>query len=90
MLKNSNQLVETYSTGMKKKLMIARALLTNPSIVFCDELFNGLDKDSCKIIQTLITEKSKECTFIIVSHQDEWILAGKPVLRLCNGDLLCQ
>lgn len=42
-LDNNKKLVENFSTGMKKKLMIARAIIHDPDVIIADELLNGLD-----------------------------------------------
>ncbi|MDO5085105.1 MAG: ABC transporter ATP-binding protein [Erysipelotrichaceae bacterium] len=68
---NTNKLVETFSTGMKKRLMVARAFLCDPSIVFLDEVFNGLDNEGKDIVERLILDEAnkKNITIILVSHE---------------------
>ena len=64
------KLVKEYSTGMKVKVMLARALLHNPPILFMDEPTIGLDTisavDTRKLLATLNTELGK--TIIFTSH----------------------
>ncbi len=74
-----NDLVENYSTGMKKKLAILGVLKQNRNIVLLDEPFNGLDLESNKILEMLIlklAEKGK--TVFLSSH----IL--QPMKEVCN------
>jgi len=62
-----NQLVETYSGGMKVKLALARILLIEPKILFLDEPMLGLDP---AIVQEIITIlKNLKKTIFITSHQ---------------------
>ncbi|MFX0071781.1 MAG: ABC transporter ATP-binding protein, partial [Candidatus Hermodarchaeota archaeon] len=62
-----NQLVETYSSGMKVKLALARVLLINPKILFLDEPMLGLDPI---IVQEIINIlKNLKKTIFITSHQ---------------------
>ena len=64
-----NQFVETYSTGMKKKLALLGVLLQNNEIFVLDEPFNGVDIHSNIIIAEIILKlKSLNKVVIISSH----------------------
>ncbi|MCW4026412.1 MAG: ABC transporter ATP-binding protein [Candidatus Bathyarchaeota archaeon] len=64
------KLVKEYSTGMKVRVMLARALLHNPPILFMDEPTIGLDTisavDTRKLLKALNTELGK--TIVFTSH----------------------
>lgn len=62
-----NQLVETYSSGMKVKLALARVLLIDPKILFLDEPMLGLDPVMVQEIMNLLKNLNK--TIFITSHQ---------------------
>jgi len=62
-----NQLVETYSSGMKVKLALARILLIDPKILFLDEPMLGLDPKISKSIVDILMKLNK--TIFLTSHQ---------------------
>lgn len=61
--------VETYSKGMKQRLMVARALVNRPRILFLDEPTEGLDPTSASSIRTVIEEeRARGATVFLTTH----------------------
>lgn len=61
--------VESYSKGMKQRLMIARALVNQPQILFLDEPTEGLDPVSAEAIRNLILEEqARGATIFLTTH----------------------
>lgn len=61
--------VGNFSKGMKKRLMICRALIAEPEILILDEATGGLDPISAEIIREKILElKSQGKTVILSTH----------------------
>lgn len=60
-----NQYVETYSTGMKKKLALTAILLQQNQIFILDEPFNGIDIESNILVRQII-RKLKDLNKIII------------------------
>ncbi len=59
----------TFSTGMKQRINIARALITQPSILFLDEPTLGLDPQTTRAIHEFIRELSEQgMTIILTTH----------------------
>jgi len=52
--KRADQLFRDYSTGMRKKIAVMRALLHQPQIVLLDEVTNSLDPASAGMVKTFI------------------------------------
>ena len=67
--KEANQLVAAFSKGMKKKLDLARALLSDPEILFLDEPLEGLDPASARKIKDLLLEmRENGKTIFLTTH----------------------
>lgn len=68
--KRINQKVKTYSLGMKQRLGIAQALISNPKILILDEPTNGLDPKGIKELRELLKKlaKEKNIAVFISSH----------------------
>jgi ABC-type multidrug transport system ATPase subunit len=69
----ADNLVKTYSGGMKRRLEIARGLLHHPKVLFLDEPTLGLDPQTRRSIweHILNLNKQKEITVILTTHYTE-------------------
>ncbi|PWJ34210.1 ATP-binding cassette domain-containing protein [Sediminitomix flava] len=64
-----DDLIENYSTGMKKKIAFLAMLKQDKAIMILDEPFNGLDLESSRIIRSLLLKlKEKGKTILLTSH----------------------
>lgn len=63
-----DEIVAKYSTGMKRKLTLAIALLHDPPILFLDEPLSGIDPFNAYKIKRFVKENFKEKTIIWASH----------------------
>src|SRR5690349_6759225 len=59
--------VKTYSSGMKQRLLIARALVNRPRVLFMDEPTRGLDPSSARELRELIARLAKEGTTVFLT-----------------------
>ncbi len=62
--------VKEMSTGMKKRIAIAIALIHKPPLVFLDEPTSGLDPETTAIVKDLMRQLVKECgsTIFLCTH----------------------
>ena len=90
LLQYSGKEIYTYSTGMKKRLQIAKALIHNPSILLLDEPTAELDRNIKNEVWGYLN-KLKETTnlsVLITTHDSiESKKLGDRVLKLSNGSL---
>ena len=70
MLGFKDQLVGSFSTGMKKRIALAKALLHNPNLLFLDEPTNGLDPEGINEVIHYLRKVNQEegVTILICSH----------------------
>lgn len=64
--------VSGYSKGMKQRLMVARALVNTPKILFLDEPTAGLDPASSEAIDNIILEERNRGATIFLTTHDMW------------------
>ena len=64
-----DRLIREYSQGMRRKMAIACAMVSNPPILVLDEALNGLDPRSVKRITALLEHRREQgvCVLVIYS-----------------------
>jgi len=92
----ANRLFRDYSSGMRKKVSVMRALLHNPSLLLLDEATNSLDPNSAKIVKEMVRQyvsERKDCAAVWSTHRLEEIsqICDKVVMidsgRIISGGL---
>jgi ABC-2 type transport system ATP-binding protein len=72
LLERAGDKVKDYSNGMKQRLVIARALLNHPKVLFLDEPTRGLDPTSARDIRSMIREMGQAgSTVFLTTHYME-------------------
>jgi ABC-2 type transport system ATP-binding protein len=80
-----DEIIEKYSTGMKKKLAIMTMLMYDRPIYLLDEPFNGLDLESNKILETIINLLAEKGKIVLVTSH---IL--DPLKKTCDEIVLLE
>lgn len=77
------------SGGERQRTAIARALITEPSVVFADEPTGSLDEKTSRIIEELLIESVKKTNrgLILVTHNPVFASKAHKVFVLSNGVL---
>lgn len=76
-------LAEKLSTGMKQRMLLVRAIINKPKVLFLDEPTSGLDPSTSQTIHALIEELKQQGTTIFLTTHDmheATILCDKIVL----------
>lgn len=71
--------VSSYSKGMRQRVSMARALISNPRLLFLDEPTSGLDPTGAVLFRRIIEkERKKGTTVFLTTH------------NMLDADLLCD
>ncbi|MGE3063060.1 MAG: ABC transporter ATP-binding protein [bacterium] len=62
--------VDTYSKGMIRRLLIARAIVTNPELMILDEPTSGLDVINAKEVREVIKSVSERGVAVLISSHN--------------------
>lgn len=71
--------VSSYSKGMRQRVSMARALISNPRLLFLDEPISGLDPTGAVLFRKIIEKERKKGTTIFVTTHN-----------MLDADLLCD
>jgi ABC-2 type transport system ATP-binding protein len=62
--------VDTYSKGMKRRLLVGRALMTDPKLAILDEPTSGLDVNNAQEVRKIIKNTAREGTTVLLSSHN--------------------
>ena len=71
--------VSSYSIGMRQRVSMARALVSNPRLLFLDEPTSGLDPSGAVLFRRIIEQERKKGTTVFVTTHN-----------MMDADLLCD
>lgn len=87
-----NMLISELSTGMKRRLILARALINKPKILLLDEPTTGLDPQARHLVWNEVRSLRKRgVTIILTTHyMDEAAALCDRILLMDNGKIIEQ
>lgn len=88
-----NDLVKTFSGGMKRRLEIARGLLHHPKILFLDEPTLGLDPQTRNHVWSYIkniNQKENMTVFFTTHYMDEAEKIAQQIAVIDHGKIIAQ
>ncbi|MFC0877552.1 ABC transporter ATP-binding protein [Saccharicrinis sp. FJH2] len=90
--KNIDQRMDTFSKGMKQKVLITAGVLNNPDILFLDEPLNGLDANSVIQVKELLTSMAKQGKTIFYSSHlmDVVEKISNRIILINNGNVVAD
>lgn len=82
--------VKRYSKGMRQRLMVARALVNTPDVLFLDEPTDGLDPVSSRAIRAIIKEEAERgaAVFLTTHDMSEADQLSDRVAFINNGEIV--
>jgi ABC-2 type transport system ATP-binding protein len=84
-----NDLVGTFSKGMKQKLAIIRAVFHEPKVIFMDEPTAGLDPEASLMVREMISKlKSEGRTIVVCTHNLDEAQRLADIVGIINRRLL--
>jgi putative ABC transport system ATP-binding protein len=77
------------SGGQQQRVAVARALVTNPSLILADEPTGNLDSHSTEDVLSIFTRLNREGrTVILITHEPEVAAHAGRVIRLSDGEVV--
>ncbi len=77
-----------YSGGQQQRIAIARAIVTNPDVLFADEPTGNLDSKNSRIVFDILREIASEGKIVIVAtHDMELAETCDTIIRLRDGKI---
>lgn len=81
---------DTFSTGQRQLISIARTLLTNPDFLILDEATSNVDTVTEEKIQVAMDEVIKNRTSFVIAHRLKTIINADKIIVLKDGSVLEQ
>jgi ABC-2 type transport system ATP-binding protein len=90
--KHANQRMDTFSKGMKQKILIISGIINNPDILFLDEPLSGLDANAVILVKELLIRLAAEGkTVFYCSHLMDIVeKISHRIILINNGNVVAD
>jgi putative ABC transport system ATP-binding protein len=77
------------SGGQQQRVAVARAVVTNPSLILADEPTGNLDSHSTEDVLAIFTDLNAEGrTIVLITHEPDVATHARRVIRLSDGQVV--
>lgn len=82
--------VNRLSGGQQQRVSVARALINEPRIIFCDEPTGNLDSKNAKVVFDMLKNLTREFdqTILMVTHDDSFSSETDRQIQLLDGKII--
>ncbi|MBK0383382.1 ABC transporter ATP-binding protein [Pedobacter sp. SD-b] len=89
---NADQRMDTFSKGMRQKVLLISGIIHNPKIIILDEPLSGLDANAVIMVKELISLMAKEGkTIFYCSHMMDVVeKVSDRILLINNGEIVAD
>lgn len=78
--------IEVFSRGMLQRVVLSRALLSEPEVLILDEPYAGLDHSGVQTLNEILAERSRRgAGVLVISHERDHVEPLKPREALLDG-----
>lgn len=85
LIKFADVMAQSLSAGQRRRLALARLLVTDASLWVLDEPFTALDKDGIKMFESLIDDYTQNGGMVVMTSHHELNLQSSNIVRLRLG-----
>jgi ATP-binding cassette subfamily B multidrug efflux pump len=78
------------SGGQKQRIAIARALLTQPTVLILDDSTSSVDVETESRIETALEEQMSQCTRFVIAQRISTVLNADKILVLDDGRIAAE
>jgi putative ABC transport system ATP-binding protein len=79
------------SGGQQQRVAVARAIVTNPSLILADEPTGNLDSHSTEDVLAIFAHLNEEGrTVVLITHEPDVAAQARRVIRLSDGEIVAD
>ncbi len=79
------------SGGQQQRVAVARAIVTNPSLILADEPTGNLDSHSTEDVLAIFARLNEEGrTVVLITHEPDVAAQARRVIRLSDGEIVAD